>query len=453
MTKTFSKKTAKIKQTLQSYPREFWIGFFSLTVIMLFFHFILIDTNWGDEVKFRKLLKKENYDIGSIVINRWSKWTSRLGVEYIMFLFCKTPQIVWKIVDCTIILTLYTIVCRYTKQYIPAMLLMASYPFVHLASAGWIATTTNYLWPFFAMILCIHILLTLSRKFNIYLCALYFLLLFYFMFSEIMSAVYICILFMLFFEKKLSAKNNIMFFASLAVITLGISNHLFCPGNSIRTDREIQKWMPEFPDLTMFSRFRICAVSTLQHYTSIPNILFFVFNGLLIYCVWNTTTKKTKRIISLLPMLINIISTGYYTYFEIIKKRSVDYVEPQVIIVQGTKEYWLQIFLLILALVYFVSSIYSIYTFFYQTSFQKAIRYCFVFAIGMGTRFFLMFSPTMLASSTRMYFVCYVAMMWISLNMLSDKKAKKLNKYLYVILIVGIILNTAMIVMLQRKYS
>ena len=44
------------------------------------------------------------------------------------------------------------------KNKILLGLCICSYPFMHLGSAGWIATTTNYLWPFTAGLLAFYML-------------------------------------------------------------------------------------------------------------------------------------------------------------------------------------------------------------------------------------------------------------------------------------------------------
>ena len=71
---------------------------------------------------------------------------------------------------------------------------------------------------------------------------------------------------------------------------------------------------------------------------------------------------------------------------------------------------------------------------------------------GLISRFTLLFSPTMLASGTRIYFIFYMAQIWILSKLFEKIKSQPLRILCYIICIAGIIVNLIMLYMLQRKY-
>ena len=95
---------------------------------------------------------------------------------------------------------------------------------------------------------------------------------------------------------------------------------LLCPGNAIRKKQEILDWMPQFLSLNIVDKMRICIVSTFQHFTSIPNVIFLLFGFVLACVVIKESKNKYKKVVAYIPIVISSISTAYYAITEIIGK-------------------------------------------------------------------------------------------------------------------------------------
>ena len=80
-----------------------------------------------------------------------------------------------------------------------------------------------------------------------------------------------------------------------AISTIFIIVELLCPGNTIRKKQEILDWMPQFLSLNIVDKMRICIVSTFQHFTSIPNVIFLLFGFVLACVVIKESKNKYKR--------------------------------------------------------------------------------------------------------------------------------------------------------------
>ena len=67
---------------------------------------------------------------------------------------------------------------------------------------------------------------------------------------------------------------------------IGIAGIVFAmsaPGNDERTIMEAENWMPEFFDLNILEKARLCAVFVFEHFVAIPDVIFFLFSLLVAY--------------------------------------------------------------------------------------------------------------------------------------------------------------------------
>ena len=147
----------KIKEKLGEMPKSEKVV---LILILLFLGIIhlYIRPVFCDDVKFRTQFINANYKIVNLLGKRYMQWSSRVVIEFVMYIMTVLPVIIWKILDILCIFVLYKILSKYVKNKILLGLCICSYPFMHLGSAGWIATTTNYLWPFTAGLLAFYML-------------------------------------------------------------------------------------------------------------------------------------------------------------------------------------------------------------------------------------------------------------------------------------------------------
>ncbi|WP_029071356.1 hypothetical protein [Kandleria vitulina] len=103
----------------------------------------------GDALQyFKKVL--DNYSLLDGTIMRYNTWTSRVIIEIPLYLITHNMHVyIWVFLDIIILIILALSLMKLTqyKQNKLIILLIILYPFTEMSSAGWIATTINYLWP------------------------------------------------------------------------------------------------------------------------------------------------------------------------------------------------------------------------------------------------------------------------------------------------------------------
>lgn len=105
----------------------------------------------NDDLWFREQLSQ--YSMSGYLIHRWDSWTSRLVIEFVLVLVARLPFKVFLVLNISVCLLLMETIVRLCNRkrntlmtWIIACFIFL-YPFNDMASAGWIATSLNYLWP------------------------------------------------------------------------------------------------------------------------------------------------------------------------------------------------------------------------------------------------------------------------------------------------------------------
>lgn len=458
----------KIKEKLGEMPKSEKVV---LILILLFFGIIhlYIRPVFCDDVKFRTQFINANYKIVNLLGKRYMQWSSRVVIEFVMYIMTVLPVIIWKILDILCIFVLYKILSKYVKNKILLGLCICSYPFMHLGSAGWIATTTNYLWPFTAGLLAFYMLDKYffdnkeNNKKKLYY-MLYISLVVYTVSNEIFALLYLAsiIIYAVYNRERIQKHTHthpysLSIYIGAVISVIFIMFELLCPGNAIRKKQEILDWMPQFLSLNIVDKMRICIVSTFQHFTSIPNVIFLLFGFVLACVVIKESKNKYKKVVAYIPIVISSISTAYYAITEIIGKHKLVYAEPDITIRMGSGEFCKQVVICLAAIIYLFCIIVCLYWSFAKTSKgerRSAVINILIYLGGLISRFVLIISPTMLASGTRMYFVFYISQIYL-LNILYDriKKYKLIRLLVIAMLIIGMIWNLLTVYLFQRPYN
>lgn len=439
----------KKKEKIFGIKKEAFIGWTLFLIVFITIH-LISEPTFVDDKKFRLISEKNNYDVLSIAIKRYSTRTSRFLIDLTNFAFISLPSIIWKVFDIAVLAICYKVLAKLSNYYIGMAFLICAYPFQHMASAGWVASTINYLWPFTAALGAFYILYSKKNESSISYSILYILLMIFASFSEIMSSIYIIALVIYFIIEKQYNKNSInikWYLFSFIICLAGVINALANPGNKARIPTSIKDHMPEYYLLSWFDKFRICTVSTLQHFTSLPNILFLVFGFLLLVIGIRKTKKIYEKIICAAPLFISIIVSAYYFCTNIIVNRNFHYVYTDILLNKGLNNKVFNYLLLGIAILYLVTVIWSLIII--NDAIKDGIVAIAIILCGLLSRFLLITSPTMLASGPRMYFVFYISIILVSANMLKKINSLKIKTFVYIALIMGIIANIGMVYLTQ----
>lgn len=242
-----------------------------ITYVLMFALFFIAHINldyYGDDYVFRDLLMGNGL-IETLSI-RWETWTSRLIIESILLLVTQNIWI-WKILNSIILVILVHAISRLSfvnisvGRLILTFLIAHLYPFNDMYSAGWMATTVNFLWPLTLMTVAFipvrkliagNITINNKTLFIYTICAIISVN------NEQVAFITLLVGFLSFgyirFIKK--TKNFYpLILGIIALISVGIIS--ICPGNQIRTTTDISIYSPHW-DLMHFYDKMFIAIQT-----------------------------------------------------------------------------------------------------------------------------------------------------------------------------------------------
>lgn len=234
-------------------------------------------------------------------------------------------MILWEILDCV----LYTVGVYYAIKFFNrknsthiaflGILLFLMYPFHEMATAGWIATTLNYLWPFsFAMISAIPFINRLyGERTSAFVYVVSILALLYAVNQEQTCAlifglnlVYLAV--KLFGKEEVNKYNVFVVFVSF----ISLIFILTCPGNSIRFAAEASYWYPQYLHYGILEKIYLGFIPTFALLLE-EKIIFPLFYLILtVYCLLMVENKNLKNFLKLNIVFI-LFLVGFKTCLDI----------------------------------------------------------------------------------------------------------------------------------------
>lgn len=423
-----------------------------ITIFFGMIHMVISTGYWDDNVM-AHILSEHGGNIYNMTVYRWNEWSSRIFIEIPLAILGAVPEIIWKILDIFVIILLYTQleqllekVCKIKSKEnsFLLMLLLMAYPFCTMASTGWIATTLNYLWVISFVLYLMNRLWKLvieEKKLNVYEIIMSTLALLYCASFESMTAIlfmtYIGYFIYLFYKKK----NIPLLIISHMLIIVGLLVYiLLCPGNKLRPLVDIPLWMPEFPQLNLVDKIRMGIVTAFMHFLSVPSAIFFLLNVL---CLTGGVFNKKFTFAHIVPLIINIFWTCYYMLNYLFGKKVFTYQIPEPLLKggSGTVE---QLAVLGSAIIWFVAVIYSLYTIIKKK--EHFIYSLCVLFVGCIPALVLGMTATVVTSMLRTSIYIYMSLIiliCIVLDNISEKlkQYKWLRVFIYLVIVVGILLN------------
>ncbi|HAF86412.1 MAG TPA: hypothetical protein DCG32_08660 [Sphaerochaeta sp.] len=287
--------------------------FVLLAIGGLLLHVFLI-LNWGDDLYFRDTMQSENLTLSSFLAIRYNNWSSRLIIEALLVLIAHSP-IVWWFLDTAIIV----LAAHSLSRLLPKMdrrtnyllvCLVFTYPFIDMRTAGWIATTMNYIWPLslglYAMVAIKKILQ--GEPLRIYHYVLSVLALLYAANHEQMGTLLVG--FFVFFSVYQVVVQKKLHWFLLVQALLGIASVVFiliAPGNGIRTAWTIETQFPGYVALSLFDKLEMGFSSTLFGLVMEPNLSFIVFGLVLFLAAKVTKQSRMFLLIAAVPLFFSLV--------------------------------------------------------------------------------------------------------------------------------------------------
>lgn len=363
-----------------------------------------------------------------LITSKYGAWSSRIFINVMTLIMGKLPHIIWILLDSAMaLLAVWSISCltregdreeKRVTAFLTAM--FALYPFSHMATAGWKATTVTYLW---ALACGLYAMIPIQRwlreeKIQRWEYPLFFLAILYGANQEQMSAVltgiYGCTMFYVLCRagRKEKAQTKQLWFLCILFLASAAAflSALFCPGNGVRMGDETAAWFADYGRLTLINKLEIGVSSAGYELFYNGNLCFLVFSGLLLLLVFEKYQEKEYRMIAAVPFTAGIVTGPLFPVLAVLfpglEKWKTALTSYGTITVENYTERFR--YLPLIGICFIIGCILLTFYLIYENSW-KTCAMCVIFLIGYASRVVLGFSPTVWASSYRTYLFLYMA--------------------------------------------
>lgn len=428
------------KQLVKDNKKKNIYIFLLFIVVILAYHFLLREYIGDFREMFSPLMDTDT--LGEALRKRYETWSSRVFIEAPLILLAHNNGVLlWKVCNVLVWIALALSLMYLTHYKNNAMLigLILMYPVTDMASAGWIATYINYLWPLTAGCISLIALDKMyfdKRKYFPEAVMYLFLELFATNF-ETFGMMYACILLWyignLWYEKKIKLKKVCFWLLQMAIAVGNLIFALTCPGNFIRKQEEIGRWLKDFAQWTVVDKL-VMGVNTTMHSLFDGNLIFAVFLlVLLLNCFLYKKSDIKIRTAGIIPVAFllsrTILKPIIAIYFPVYNQ--VFEVNNRINPMNYNKACMYFPFAIYIAMICIIvwmllNTVESV---------GKSIKYIVVFVSALLTRVAMGFSPTLYASGNRTFIFLEFAIIFLTVCIYSENEPKiRKNKNIYGIL-------------------
>lgn len=406
-----------LRETWKRLYHQHYFPFFVLGILFLILHLSLPHINDDlvieEGMNFVEITPSYIY---YMVVSKYKDWSSRIIINVMTLIMGKLPHIIWILVDTATVVLAAVSISKLTAYrdkrkinwFISCMILI--YPFMHMSTAGWKATTVTYLWALvFGLFSMIPIRKHLDKEtFRPYEYVFYLGALIYGVNQEQMAAAVtgIFLVASLYFIKE----KRIHWFICLEtfVAGLGFLSALVSPGNEKRSLDETAIWFSDYGSLTFLNKIEIGFSSAGYKLIFNSNWVFIIFAALLAIIIWKKYEDTIYRIIGSIPLAVSLIFGPLKGILQEGFSGITAVTEALTEYGTITAENYLEVsgyFPVILIGIVIGSVLLSLYLIFEDSLYSLGA--CLLFLIGIATRMVMAFSPTVWASSWRTYLFMY----------------------------------------------
>lgn len=317
--------------------------------------------------------------------------------------------------------------------------MILAYPLNKMASAGWAATTVNYMWPLATGLFALIPIRKIwdGEKIKPYEYILYTIALVFAGNAEISCAILVgsYILFTSLYVLKNKKINSYMIVQTIIIIA-SLIFILTCPGNHARNNTEISNLFKDMNTLSFFDKVGLGFTATMGLIIGKGNIVYTLFTLLIaVYIFTNYKEEVLYKIVAVIPFL-SIILMYYLSpitdnmFHFVVELRKLISTEA-VILSPATSNNMLYVVPVIFSLVNFIAIGLSLLLIFKKLNNNIALI---VFLAGLASRLLMGFSPTIFSSGERTMIFFEFAMIidsiliWQEIMKKNDKNDIKVKK-------------------------
>lgn len=420
--------------------------FFLLNIALIFLHLHITKTN--DDIGFTHITNQ--LSIYDFLITRYKTWSSRVLIEGAIWYLVKHYYL-WKLLDIILINCIYIFMIKLfsdnkrTSVFFIAFICILIYPFgKEMSSAGYLATTVNYLWPLSCIIItfygvkksCNRLKLSLMEYFIYNICLIYacwseqgniFLL------SGLIVAFFYC-----FYKKHFNIYILIQIIEAILILVF----ILYSPGTDSRFNSEIRLF-PDYLMLSFVDKLQLSFATTLSPILFKPRLEFLIFAFLVLTVVMLKHKCLLYRVIASIPLCSTLIfgtaNITQYGFLYYISRAGSFASNANSIIKINNSENLILYFLIILLGICFLCILCSVYLCFYETP-TKALSLVTLIFIGFLSRMPMGFSPTVWASDTRtftFFTFSFIICIFVFFEYLIEINYKNLNYFMGIFTVLG----------------
>lgn len=407
----------KIKAGFRKLGKREYLPFWFFAVMQLIYHWMMREGPGTDAMWFFRH-QLEAYSLKDYLTIRFHTWSSRIVIEAVL-VYVSRNMLLWKILDwCMWMLLAGSLSAIFGKtkdkvrtNWILTGLLLI-YPLSELGGAGWIATTTNYIWP---LALGIFVLTGTARVFRgekiaWWLHLLYVPAVVYAANAEQMCAVLLGIeglgiLWLIFTGKQ--GKRWLLLMPYLLICGAEFLFIMKCPGNVARKNSEIADYLQNYGMYNAIDKADLGFVDTMKHLISSGNLLFLLLAVVLAFLVFCRTRGLFERLVCLIPVCFTVILSFFSDSFSMHFTKLASVLENNEII-NGYNYVWGYSYLP-LALYFLILLCMLVSLAWVASSWEEFLGYVCLLAIGIASRVVMGFSPTIYVSEARTFLYLYMA--------------------------------------------
>ncbi len=437
-----------MKEKIKNFLRDGRGAIIAIFILQLILMVFITPNKYDDEV-FLSWIAERN--IPEIIAERYQNWTSRVIIETVLFSVLKISKYAWILIEAGMVALLgYSISKIFVKKEnkkemnMLILLLILAYPMDIMGSAGWAATTVNYMWPLatglFALIPIKKVWCGEKIKFFEY--PLYLISLIYACNQEqvcaIVFGVYLLFTVLLIIrDKKIHPFIIIQLLLSIASLVFILT----APGNYVRKTEEIITGFKDFEIVSFQDKISLGLTTTLADIIKENNIIFTILSLSIVVYIFMTYKEELYRVVALIP-LVTICSLGIFSritfqVFPFLGSFTEHLTQPVVLLTAANCNNLFFVLPLMLSMVVFFSIILSLLLIFKNLKKNIAVL---VFLVGLASRLIMGFSPSIFLSSVRTIFFFDIAMLivtvliWQEINKKTDKTEKRMHRRTYAII-------------------
>jgi len=406
----------------------------------------------------------------SYVGPRYFWWTSRTIIEFTLCLVLKTSKYLWILLEALMVtLAGYSISKLFIKDNkkennIMLLFMILVYPLDVMNSAGWAATTTNYMWP---LALGLFSLIPIRKiwdgeKIKFWQYPLYTLALLYACNQEQTCAIIVC-LYLLFTvittirDKKLHPYLLIQTLFTIASLIFILT----CPGNYERQASEISE---NFKDIGMLSTLDKLGLGFTANFSEIftkGDLVFLMFTGLIYVYIMTNYKDKLYRVVAAIPFL-SILVSHYFRrltekFFPFINLFFDEFGTKDVKLTAANCNNLFNVLPIVFSLGITICIVLSLLLIFKKLKNNVALL---IFLAGLASRVMMGFSPTVFVSGerTRIYFdfamIIASLLVWLEFKKNTEKiDIRSINRTEKAIQLAGVFqyINVLVCILLTQK--